>query len=71
MGGWTVLAVERGEVQRPGRWVRGARLGWVWGWGEREGGWGVGVGAGVVVGGRRRRRRKGRRERRGERCIVF
>ena len=74
VGGVKVLAVERVKVQPPGRCVMGARLGWVWvwGWGEREGGWGVGVGAGVVVGGRRRRRRrKGRRERRGERCIVF
>ena len=65
-----MLAVERVKVQPPGRWVKGARLGWVWGWVEREGGWGFGVGVVLVVG-RRRRRRKGRRERRGERCIVF
>ena len=65
-----MLAVERVKVQPPGRWVRGARLGWVWGWGEREGGWGLGIGVGVgvalVVG---RRRRKGRKMR-GDRRIV-
>ena len=70
-----MLAVARVKVQPPGRWVRGARLGWVWVgvWGEREGGWGVGVGVALVVMGRRRRRRrrKGRMERRGEGCIVF
>ena len=79
VGGVKVLAVERVKVQPPGRWVRGARLGWVWRWGEREGGereggWGLlvrdwGFGVEVVVMGRRRRR-EGRRERRGEGCIV-
>lgn len=64
-----VLAVERVKVQPPGRWVAGARLGWVWV--ERDGGFGVGVGVALVVGGRRRRKGRKGRKMRGERRIVF